>query len=152
MDDTPPEQRTALLPVEKLKQPSLEQFRRYTVKEFRLKGSVLSLKDFVDFSFLEKNGKYDMNRIVCITENSFVELHGPCLLPYGCYRCRLFGLKLGATADVSWHDHSLGIHASSTEDAFAALELLAGLQDSYFTRMELNVDGIGRSVRSRIVS
>jgi hypothetical protein len=140
MDDiTPPEQRTALLHVEKLKELCLDQFGEYKIQEFRLKGGTESLKAFVDFCFLEENGKCDKNRIVWITENAFVRLRYGIVLPSsGCCRGRRFGLTLWATADDHPPDHDLEIHASTTEEAIAALDLLAGLQDSYFKRIKLH--------------
>jgi hypothetical protein len=45
-------------------------------------------------------------------------------------------LELSATAG-SFHNHTLRIHSSTTEQAIAALDLLVGLQDSYFKKMGL---------------
>jgi hypothetical protein len=149
-DSTPPEQRTAtLLPVEKLKQLRREQSNKWAFNEFRLQGGTYSLKDFVDFCFLE-NGECDNSRIVWITENAFVRLVGRRYeLPSGCYGDRRFGLTL-STSDSS-PDHYLTIHSSTTEEAIAALDLLAGLQDSYFKRIILQYNdhdyySIGRPV------
>jgi hypothetical protein len=142
LEETPAEHQTVLLPVEKLKQLSLEQFNEYMFKEFRLKGETESLKAFVDLCFLE-NGKYDdKNRIVWITENAFVRLEEGFGLPRD-YRDQRFGLKLWASDSLSNHDHILSIHShsSTTEEAIAALDLLAGLQDSYFERIELRYNG-----------
>jgi hypothetical protein len=143
MDDTPPEQRTALLPVEELQKLCLKQFKIYTFKEFRLNGRTESLQAFVDLCFLE-NGKYDKNRVVWITEKAFVRL-GFHDLPRGYYG--RFGLKLWATDDdICSPDLELSIHSSTTEEAIAALDLLVGLQDSYFKKMELRYcDATGRS-------
>jgi hypothetical protein len=137
MDDTRLEQQTALLPVEKLKQSSLDQFNDYMFKEFRWRGETESLKAFVDFCFL-KNGEYDKNRIVWMTENTFVRLGFDFELPDD-YRDRQFGLTL-RTSDYS-SDHELSIHSSTTGEAIAALDLLVGLQDSYFERIELQYNG-----------
>jgi hypothetical protein len=136
VEEAPAEQRPALLPVEKLKVLCLEKFNEYKIQEFRLQGETESLRTFVDFCFLE-NGKYDTTRIVWITENAFVRLRKGLYSPFGCYRNRHFSLKLWATADGRFHDHKLYIHSSTTEEAIAALDLLAGLQDSYFKKMEL---------------
>jgi hypothetical protein len=130
MDDTPPEQRTALLPVDTLKQLCLEQFNQYTFKEFRLEGGTDSLKDCVDLCFLE-NGKYDANRIVWITENTFVRLSEHHFVLPEVYRNRWFRLKLRK----AYQD--LYTHSSTTEEAIAGLDLLVGLQDSYFKTIEL---------------
>jgi hypothetical protein len=148
VEETPAEQRTALLPVEELKQLSLQQFNEYQIQEFRLQGRAESLKDFLDFCFLE-NGKYNKSRVVWITEHSFVQLEvvqlgGYIALP-GDYRDRRFGLRL-STSDVFSHDHELNIHSSTTEGAIAALDLLAGLQDSYFKKIELQYNGGGNRI------
>jgi hypothetical protein len=74
MDDTPPEQRTALLLVVEMNNLCIDQFNEYTINEFRLQGGTGSLKDCVDLCFLEENGEYDKHRIVWITENVFVRL------------------------------------------------------------------------------
>jgi hypothetical protein len=143
VEETPPEQQTALLPVDTLKQLCLEKFYQYKIQEFRLQGGTQSLKAFLDFCFLE-NGKYDKNRIVWITENAFIRLGGYIVLP-GDYRYQRFGLKLWATDDdmhiVHSPDYELYIHSSTTEEAIAALDLLAGLQDSYFKKTKLRYDG-----------
>jgi hypothetical protein len=142
-DDSPPEKRTApLLSVEELKKLCLEQFKKYKIQELRLKGGTESLKDFVDLCFLE-NGKYDRYLIVWITDNAFVRLGLHCDLPTP-YRDRRFSLKLWATDDNINPDHELSIHSSTTEEAIAALDFLAGLQDSYFKKMELRYC-VGRS-------
>jgi hypothetical protein len=135
MDDTPPEQQTALLPVEKLKQLCLDESFEYTVKEFRWQGGTESLKAFVDLCFLE-NGKHDKACIVWITENAFVRFGSISDLPSCCYRDRRFYLKLSTSGSLP--DHHLSIHSSTTEEAIAALDLLVGLQDSYFKRIQLN--------------
>jgi hypothetical protein len=144
MDDAPPEQQTALLPVEELKQLCLDKHVDYTFQEFRLQGATESLKDFVDFCFLEE-GKYDKNRIVWIAENAFVRLEGCIALP-GDYRHARFGLELTRDGLL---DHDLSIHSSTTEEAIAALDLLVGLPDSYFKRIELHF--IAPSVNGRSV-
>jgi hypothetical protein len=136
LEETPTrEQQTALLPVETLKQLCLDERVEYSFTEFRLQGATESLKAFVDFCFLE-DGKYDKNRIVWITEHSFVRLECGAHLPSGCYRDRRFSLRLSTTANGAL-DHDFSIHASTTEEAIAALDLLVGLQDSYFKRIEL---------------
>jgi hypothetical protein len=72
IEETPVKPRMAtLLPVEKLKQLCLEQFKKYTFTEFRLQGGTDSLKALVDRCFLE-NGEYVKKRIVWIAENVFV--------------------------------------------------------------------------------
>jgi hypothetical protein len=141
LEETPPGQQTALLPVDELEQLCLDEHVEYTFKEFRWKGRTESLKDFVDLCFLE-NGKYDKNRIVWISENVFVRLEEGFGLPQN-YRGRRFGLKLWASGSLSNHDHILSIHShsSTTEEAFAALDLLAGLQDYYFKKIELQYNG-----------
>jgi hypothetical protein len=151
-DNTPPEQQTALLPVDPLKKICLDERVEYTFKEFRLKGRVeTSLKAFVDICFLENNGEYIQNRIVWIAENAFVRLGDGFGLPSGCYRYRRFGLKLSTSSDHSSCVHNLSIHSSTTESAIAALDFLAGLQDSHFKTIELNYydrdnDSIGRPI------
>jgi hypothetical protein len=135
MDDAPPEQQTALLPVEKLKQLCLDQRVDYTFKEFRLQGETESLKDFVDM-FLLENRRCNTECIVWITENSFARLGSGTDLPSECYRDQRFSLKL-STSDVFSYNPELSIHSSSTEEAIAAPDLLAGLHDSYFEKMEL---------------
>jgi hypothetical protein len=137
MDDTPPEQRTALLPVEKLKQLCIDEHVEYTTfKEFRLKGRAESLKDFLDFCFLEY-GEYDKNRIVWITENAFVRLTLDVHLP-GDYHDQRFGLTLSTSDGYDYsHDHYLYIHSSTLEGAIAASDFIVGLQDSHFKRIAL---------------
>jgi hypothetical protein len=139
------EPRMNLLPVDTLKKLCLEEFGEYKIQEFRLHGGTESLKDCVDFCFLE-NGKYDNNRIVWITENAFLRLGSDFGLPGG-YRDRQFSLKLWATATDALYsyDQNLRIHSSTTEEAIAALGLLVGLQDSYFKSIKLEYyGGIGR--------
>jgi hypothetical protein len=140
VEETPPEQRTAaLLPVDKLKQLCHEQ-NKHRIQEFRLKGMAESLKDFLDVCFLE-NGEYVKNRIVWISENSFVRLGDGFVLPRD-YHYRRFGLRLWATDDgVYSYDHDLRIHSSTVEEAIAALDLLAGLQDTYFKGIKLEYYG-----------
>jgi hypothetical protein len=128
VEETPaPEQQTALLPADTLKQVFLE--------EFRLQGETDSLKAFVDLCFLE-NEEYIKNRIVWITENAFVRIGSDFGLPC-CYRERQFRLNLSTTADVHSSDHDISIHSSTTKEAIAALDLLVGLQDSHFKWIEL---------------
>jgi hypothetical protein len=130
-----------LLPVDTLKKLCLEEFGEYKIQEFRLHGGTESLKDCVDLCFLE-NGKYDNNRIVWITDNSFIRLGSDFGLPGG-YRDQRFSLALWATATadvVCSYDHELNIHSSTTEEAIDALDLLVGLQDSYFKTIELEYD------------
>jgi hypothetical protein len=141
IEETPPQQRTALVPVAKLKNLFLDKHNEYKIQEFSLRGGTESLKAFVDFCFLEDR-KYDMNRIVWLTENAFVRLGSDFDLPSGCYRDQRFGLGL-STSDSS-PDHDLRIHSSTTEEAIAALDLLAGLQDSYYKKIELQ-DNCGRN-------
>jgi hypothetical protein len=148
VEKTPPEQQTVLLHVEELKQPCLDEHVEYTFKEFRLQGGTESLKAFVDFCFLE-DGKYDRHRIVWIAENVFVRLGGYIALPRVYYRNRRFGFRL-STSDSS-PDHDLSIHSSTTEEAIAALDLLAGLQDYYFKKMELQEYGARTGNRLHVV-
>jgi hypothetical protein len=64
-------------------------------------------------------------------------------IPSGGHYVR-FGLMLSTTGDGMFslaHDHDLSIHSSKTEDAIAALDLLAGLQDSYFIGIKLEYFG-----------
>jgi hypothetical protein len=111
MNDPPPETAT-LLPVDKLKQPSLEKF---ALQEFRLEGETDSLKDFVNLCFLE-DGKCDKNRVVWIAENVVVRLGSKIDLPR-VYRGRQFSLKLSATAadHVYSYDHDLSIDSSTSK-------------------------------------
>jgi hypothetical protein len=132
VEEIPPGQRAALLPVEELKQLRLDERVEYTFKEFRLQGKVESLKDFVDLCFL-KNGKRENNRIVWITENAFVRLGFDFELP-GDYRSESFRLALARDGSLNQY---LCIHFSTTEEAIAALDLLVGLQDSYFKKIQL---------------
>jgi hypothetical protein len=137
IEETPPQQRTALLPVEKLKHLYLMQSQEFNIKEFRLNGRAESLKAFVDL-FLLKNGKFDNNRIVWITEDTFVRLSDHRYDLPGVYRDRNFSITLSAPeSSESRYNHNLNIHSSTTEEVIAAFDLLAGLQDSYFKRIEL---------------
>jgi hypothetical protein len=136
MGDSLPEQRTALSSVDTLKQLCLDQFGACTFKEFRWQGGTESLKAFVDFCFLE-DMKYGKNRIVWLTENAFVRLGSDFGLPSGCYRDQRFDLLLWATDDGGSPDHELSIYSSTIEELIAALDLLVGLQDSYYKRIEL---------------
>jgi hypothetical protein len=143
IEETPPQQQKSLLPVEKLKKLCLKRFNKYGIKEFRFNGEAESLKDFLSLCFFE-NGKYVNNRIVWITENAFVRLDHSFILPE-VYRDRQLSLKLFATANDnvdSSPDHELNIHSTTTEEAIAALDLLAGLQDSYFKMIFLLCDDI----------
>jgi hypothetical protein len=125
-----------LFPVDTLKQVCLDEHVEYTFKEFRFNRATESLKAFVDLCFLE-NGKRAKNRIVWITDNAFVRLGSAFELPGG-YRDQQFSLTLSATDDVSRsYVHNLNIYSSTTEEAIAALDLLVGLQDSYFKRIQL---------------
>jgi hypothetical protein len=135
VEETLIEKQTALLPVDPLKKLCLKQFNEYKIKEFRLKGKAESLKDFLDLCFLE-NGKYDKNRIVWITDKAFVRLRDGHGLPSGHHRYQRFSLKLSTSGSLPAHD--LRIHASTTDEAIAALDLLVGLQDSYFKRIQLD--------------
>jgi hypothetical protein len=140
--ETPHEHRPVLVPVEKLKKLWLVPFNEYKIKEFRLQGGTETLKDFVDLCFLEKR---DKNRIVWITENAFVRLGGIDCLPEG-YR-NWFGLQLSTNDYVP--DHDLSIHSSTIEEAIAALDLLVGLNDSYFKTIELRCGGDAGRNRQR---
>jgi hypothetical protein len=63
--------RVALLsPVEKLKEPCLEEFGEYKLKEYRLKKETESLKAFVDLFFLAN----DEREINCMIMPLFVYL------------------------------------------------------------------------------
>jgi hypothetical protein len=128
MEETP-----VLLPVDKLKKLSLEKFYEYQIQEFRLQGGTESLHAFLDLCFLE-NGRYDKNRIVWITENAYVRLG----CAYGLTPDQRFSLSLWAPDDTIHLNHTLNIYASTMEEAIAALNLLAGLQDSHFKRIELD--------------
>jgi hypothetical protein len=139
------EPRMALLSVDTLKQLCLKE-NKYTFKEFRVLWRAESLKDFVDLCFLDENGEYDKKRIAWVTENAFVPSRYDFDLPSGCHHYRQFDLKFWATDDdVCSHEQYLHIYSSTTEEAIAALDLLAGLRDSYFkgstfTRMMAEVD------------
>jgi hypothetical protein len=134
VEETPPEHRKTLSPVDTLKKLCVDERVEYTFKEFRLQGRAESLKDFVDFCFLKDNGEYGNDRIVWIAQNAFVRMGFDFELP-GVYRDGRFDLTLRTRA--GFPDHNLSIHSSTIEEAIAALDLIAGLQDSYFEKIEL---------------
>jgi hypothetical protein len=140
MEETPrpSTQRLAFLsPVEKLKERCLEEFNEYSLKEYRLQEEPESLKAFIDLFFLE-NGEKEKDCIIWLTEHAFVRL-SVCRLP-GVYRDRQTRLELSRSnlRTPRSHTHYLGIHSSTLEEAVSGLDLLAGLQDTYFTGMRLS--------------
>jgi hypothetical protein len=106
--------------------------------EYRLKqeGQPESLMAFVDFFFLE-NDTYNEDRIIWITENSFVRLTGGrwrnFRLPGTNHRlCFHLCLKRD-----SQHDHNVWIYSTTREEAISCLDFLLGLNDDYFNTMEI---------------
>jgi hypothetical protein len=125
-----------LTPIATLKQVLLrESAAQFPLNKYHLNGIPESLKTFVDL-FLMQDGRYDNNRCIWTSENSFVRLgeYGWCRdervgVVYQCPRFVCF-LTSGS------HEHWLYIHSSTREDAMSCLDLLVGLCDTYFKTMK----------------
>jgi hypothetical protein len=129
MGNTPPSrQRQAVSPVEKPKE-----------KEYRLKKETDSLKAVVDLFFLE-NGEEEKNCIIWLTEHAFVRLGSSSAssLPYFRLHSSDERISLRLSRGMSNPNHYLEIHAPTLEEEISCLDLLAGLQDTYFKGMRLS--------------
>jgi hypothetical protein len=108
----------------------------FTFNEYRLNGIPESLEAFVD-QFLKENGGYDKVRLIWTSENSFV-----CV---GVDRLDLDGLPLvyqkhGFLLELTSGSKSIPLHIYSRtrEDAMSSLDLLVGLHDDHFEKLELS--------------
>jgi hypothetical protein len=140
-----PENTLSLFPVDNLKRLCRRKRIPYRWNEYRLKGEVETLKEFVDLFWMEyaRNRK---DRLIWTSENSFVRV-GDRFFPHhevpGVYRNYRLQLKSSThNLDLFSMEHYttnlwLSIHSTTIEDAMSCLELLVGLHDDYFEEMEI---------------
>jgi hypothetical protein len=138
MNDRSSEQRPVESPLTPPTDTLKEQWIRENATEFqfnedRLNGQPECLKTFVDQFLRRMEDTYYGNRLIWTLKKSFVRvgflLHE---LP-GAYQNYLFELLLRSDS----HEHSLFIHSSTLYEAMSCLDLLVGLHDDHFEKMEL---------------
>jgi hypothetical protein len=150
--ESPSERRLPPLPpyvhVEKtktIKQLCLQENRETPPKfeELRLNRKPESLKEYTEL-FMLANGKFNTNRVIWTTTESFVCLRTfkPRNLPEP-YKNFQLAIELGDSGVEN--DFCLRIYSSTLEEATACLDFLAGLNDSHFKFMGVNYYDAPRS-------
>jgi hypothetical protein len=143
-EETSSEQdRAALLPVDTLKKLCLEEYGDYTWSESRLQRETESLKAVIDpFLSENNNDEQDETCILWVTKGSFVRAGFSSAQLPAIYR-EWFCLWLESSDSCHLRGHRLFIHSATLEEAINCLDVLVGLHDSYFQKMEIahNVPG-----------